>query len=96
MALNSLDEKRQVINATKENVNNSIELCWVRAHQGQFGNERADELAKEATARDTIDYKFNRSCVRPKNDVKKEIMIKWQEGWDSSKKGLGPKCFLVM
>ncbi|GBN73449.1 hypothetical protein AVEN_103689-1 [Araneus ventricosus] len=45
--LNSLGERRQIINVIKESVNNNIELCWVRASQGQFGNERADELAKE-------------------------------------------------
>ncbi|GBM32293.1 hypothetical protein AVEN_71550-1 [Araneus ventricosus] len=77
MALNPLGERRQMINAIKESVNNNIELCWVRAHQGQFGKERAAELAKEATARDTTDYKFNKSCVQLKNDVKKQILIKW-------------------
>ncbi|GBL76487.1 hypothetical protein AVEN_53239-1 [Araneus ventricosus] len=60
--------------------------------QNGNGNERADELAKEATAKDTIDYKFNRSCVQMKNDVKKQL-IKWQERWDSSQKGTWTKMF---
>ncbi|GBL90296.1 hypothetical protein AVEN_211403-1 [Araneus ventricosus] len=72
MALNSLGERRQIINVMKKSVNNDIELCWVRAHQGPFGNELTDELSKEATARDTIDYKFNRYCVELKYDVRRK------------------------
>ncbi|GBO09989.1 hypothetical protein AVEN_214255-1 [Araneus ventricosus] len=52
MALSAVEEARDIINNIKEDIKEykgKITLTWIRAHIGNFGNERADQLAKEAT-----------------------------------------------
>ncbi|GBO07111.1 hypothetical protein AVEN_103091-1 [Araneus ventricosus] len=52
MALSAVEEARDIINNIKEDVKEykgKITLTLIRAHMGNFGNERADQLAKEAT-----------------------------------------------
>ena len=33
----------------------SLEICWIKAHTGHIGNERADEIANK-TVNDTVIY----------------------------------------
>ncbi|GBL92589.1 hypothetical protein AVEN_215147-1 [Araneus ventricosus] len=51
MALSAVEEARDIINNIKDikEYKGKITLTWIRAHMGNFGNERADQLAKEAT-----------------------------------------------
>ncbi|GBL56988.1 hypothetical protein AVEN_93225-1 [Araneus ventricosus] len=52
IALSAVEEARDVINNIKEDIKEykgKITLTWIRAHMGNFGNECADQLAKEAT-----------------------------------------------
>ena len=58
-----------------------VELCWVPAHVGVFGNEMADKLAKEAAlssspARCSLPYEDITSSIR------KNIRDSWQFSWD--------------
>ncbi|GBL55049.1 hypothetical protein AVEN_189379-1 [Araneus ventricosus] len=92
MALKSPLGRRQILKHIQENIDDFIELHWVREHQGQLGNERADELA---TVKDMIDCPFNRSCVQLLNDAKRSIIFKCQERWDQSQKGRWIKMFLT-
>ncbi|GBO30232.1 hypothetical protein AVEN_188114-1 [Araneus ventricosus] len=51
-ALSAVEEVRDIINNIKEDIKEykgKITLTWIRAHMGTFGNERADQLAKEET-----------------------------------------------
>ncbi|GBL78373.1 hypothetical protein AVEN_42892-1 [Araneus ventricosus] len=52
-----------------------------------------DELAKDATVKDKIDYHFNRSCVQLRNEGKRNIILKWQERWDQYQKERWTKLF---
>ncbi|GBL78172.1 hypothetical protein AVEN_42749-1 [Araneus ventricosus] len=52
MALSAVEEARDIINNIKEDIKEykgKITLTWIRAHMGNFGNERTDEFSKEAT-----------------------------------------------
>ena len=48
--------------------NNKLELRWIAAHTGLWGNKRADELAKLGTSSDTI-----LNCPIPHSYIKKQI-----------------------
>ena len=64
-----------------ENHNWRIIFIWIMAHTGNYGNELADKLAKEASRKD--DMSFNRI---PKNEIAQHVrdqsIAKWQIQWD--------------
>ncbi|GBM59931.1 hypothetical protein AVEN_4002-1 [Araneus ventricosus] len=84
MALSAVEEARDIINNIKE-YKGKITLTWIRAHVGNFGNERADQLAKEATliSDETISFVPSRNQVR--NEGNKIIKGLWQNRWNDSK-----------
>ncbi|GBN54010.1 hypothetical protein AVEN_35956-1 [Araneus ventricosus] len=63
MAFNSPVEKRKILNLIKESLDDNIELHWIRAHHGELCNERAYEIAKDASVKDVIDNYFNKSLA---------------------------------
>ncbi|GBN48076.1 hypothetical protein AVEN_198587-1 [Araneus ventricosus] len=69
MALSAVEEARDIINNIKEDIKEykgKITLTWIRAHVGNFGNERADQLAKGATliSDETISFVPSRNQIR--------------------------------
>ncbi|GBM12027.1 hypothetical protein AVEN_256109-1 [Araneus ventricosus] len=88
LALSAVEEAREIINNIKEGIaeyKGKITLTWIRAHMGNFGNERADQLAKEATliSDETISFLPSRNQIR--NEGNKIIKNLWQSRWDDSK-----------
>ncbi|GBN02450.1 hypothetical protein AVEN_173724-1 [Araneus ventricosus] len=88
MALSAVEEARDIINNIKEDIKEykgKITLTWIRAHIGNFGNERADQLAKEATliSDETIRFVPSRNQIR--NEGNKIIKDMWQNRWNDSK-----------
>ena len=60
----------------------SVSFCWVPAHVGIKGNERADREAKKVCSQRTLDiYKVPYSDM--KFPIRKYIHGKWQERWSS-------------
>ncbi|GBM24140.1 hypothetical protein AVEN_50251-1 [Araneus ventricosus] len=69
MALSIVEEARDIINNIKEDIKEykgTITLTWIRAHMGNFGNECADQLAKEATliSDETISFVPSKNQIR--------------------------------
>ena len=62
-------------------------ITWIKAHAEHYGNEMADNLAKEANKnKETIYNKLPKSQVV--QQVKQQSIEKWQNQWDQTTKGL--------
>jgi antirestriction protein ArdC len=65
----------------------------VKAHDN-YGNELADQLAKEAAIRSEVEIVYNKipksAVIR---ELKKEGVQEWQREWDASAKGAITKTF---
>ena len=89
---NYLIEEIRKKTAALEKENWNIEYAWTNAHAGNYGNELADKLAKEAGRNSEICY--NRI---PKSEIvhheRERSIEKWQQQWDNSTKGKVTKEF---
>ncbi|XP_067122539.1 uncharacterized protein [Centruroides vittatus] len=62
---------------------NSICINWVRAHQGNISNERADALAKSAATDDTLPIEYNKLNLQTiKKLLWNDLLASWQQDWD--------------
>ena len=65
-----------------------VHFTWVKAHDNNYGNELADQLAKEAARDDALNITHNKL---PKSAVISELkemgLLKWQSEWESLNKG---------
>ncbi|GBM28771.1 hypothetical protein AVEN_177985-1 [Araneus ventricosus] len=88
MALSAVEEDTDIINNIKEDIKEykgKITLTWIRAHIGNFGNERADQLAKDATLISDETISFVLSGNQTRNEGNKIIKDLWQNRWNDSK-----------
>jgi hypothetical protein len=71
-----------------KNIGWTIRFRWIKAHAGNWGNELAVRLAKEASDETKTPISFNRI---PKSVIKKILednsVESWQKEWDTSQKG---------
>ncbi|GBN53948.1 hypothetical protein AVEN_19106-1 [Araneus ventricosus] len=97
MALDSLKERRVIINEIKRKVyayQGNINFKWVRAHRGTVVSGRADVLAKTACEKQTIDVFFDMTKAEIKLESKRKAISLWQDRWALSPKGITTKkCF---
>lgn len=70
-----------------QNLTHKVSLGHVSAHIGFEGNERADALAKAATAKPNIDFKLPVPPSHIRRDLKERFMSEWQVHWDTVPKG---------
>ncbi|XP_023228668.1 uncharacterized protein LOC111629033 [Centruroides sculpturatus] len=65
------------------NSHNSYTISWTRGHKGTVGNERADQLAKEAATDDSLDIMYDKICRRSiKKLLYEDLLSRWQHNWD--------------
>ena len=55
-----------------------LEICWIKAHVGYDGNERADQLAKEAVKISQVGVNTPQSWACYKAQLKEEIYTEWE------------------
>ncbi|XP_067122868.1 uncharacterized protein [Centruroides vittatus] len=75
-------------NNIQETINNStchFYLNWTRAHQGHFGNERADALAKDASSNINLPTAYSKLNINSiKGILWKDLLRSWQDEWDTN------------
>jgi len=72
----------------------TIHFTWVKAHNGNVGNELADQLAKKAAIsaeEETAYSKIPKSAVV--KGIQEEGELQWQKEWNDSTKGVITKSF---
>jgi len=80
--------------ANLDRANWTIEILWVKAHIGIYGNEMVDQLAKATTRNRDIAVSFNRIPTSTLYSELKEVVIqKWQKDWDKCTKAAITKEF---
>ncbi|GBN92422.1 Putative protein in type-1 retrotransposable element R1DM [Araneus ventricosus] len=65
---------------------NNINLGWIKAHIGHYGNEIADSLAKKAI-NEGISTNLKKPLSSLKKSLNQELLQKWQIEWDKGKVG---------
>ncbi|XP_067145315.1 uncharacterized protein [Centruroides vittatus] len=62
---------------------NAFTITWTRGHQGTTGNERADQLAKEAAMDETSEIVYNKISRRGiKKLLYRDLLHRWQQDWE--------------
>ncbi|GIY87130.1 uncharacterized protein CDAR_205741 [Caerostris darwini] len=84
---NNLDPFILTIKDKVNKFNDQVHLFWIKAHVGHIGNERADELAKQATNSPFIHLTTELNLHAIKKLIKKDISAEWQDRWSNSTKG---------
>ena len=58
-----------------------LEVCWIKAHIGHSGNERADQLARKATNNASIWINTPPSWAAYKQALKQHMYQEWEQRW---------------
>ena len=72
---------RETLNYAGEN--RQIQIKWIKAHNGHFGNEEADKKAKQG-AMNGIQSCLAIARATSKEKIGRDIEKKWQEEWEGS------------
>ncbi|GBM06608.1 Putative protein in type-1 retrotransposable element R1DM [Araneus ventricosus] len=59
-----------------------LRLHRVKAHVGIYGNERADQFAKLATNKESVDFMCLKSKATIIRSIRQELLSVWQVRWD--------------
>ena len=100
MALTHTNIKSQLVYETITELNllaqkvNSLEICWIKAHVGHTGNERADELANQAINKTLIRTDLFPPVSERKAQLKAAIYQRWGDEWINQKTCRLSKNFL--
>ena len=75
----------------------SLALCWIPAHRGHFGNERADQLAKSGSEMTTGEIlPVGRPPAIIKAEIKNHVYKAWQQMWLASTEAKHSKFFYYL
>ena len=86
-SIKSVNSSNQLVRQVKEKYSNltsskTILFCWIPAHVGIRGNEKADKAAKESLKLIQTNMKIPSSDFNP--IIKNEIKKKWQTLWENT------------
>ena len=70
-----------------------LEICWIKAHVGYEGNERADQLAREAVKNSQVGVNTPQSWACYKAQLKEEIYKEWEWRWTNDNSSRMTKIF---
>ena len=82
------NNNNSIVNEIRKALRSTEHVClkWIKAHVGNFGNEEADERAKEATCLSNITF-LQPPISHGIKILKDEMINKWNERWINSEKG---------
>ena len=80
--INQIKEKIEMLN----NEDFDITIQWLPSHVGTPGNEKVDQLAKEAHNKDVTNFPLETSEIN--RMVRKRLVTKWQQQYDTQKNTL--------
>ena len=89
MALESRITKSKTVLATLDLLNElgrrgtRVKLCWVKAHVGTRGNERADALARLGSEQDAPAHEIPLPLVVIKNLIAERVCSEWEREWNT-------------
>ncbi|GBO25711.1 hypothetical protein AVEN_1253-1 [Araneus ventricosus] len=67
--------------------NRRIKVSWVKAHEGNIGNERADQLVKDATQHGQPYSHTKLPKLHKKGLLRKRMLEEWQTSWKNGDTG---------
>lgn len=87
------EDRMFIVNLRKhiKTYNFNFSFSGLNVYIGNLGNERADDLAKEATLRD-INYHPNKRYIN--KSLYNKCMELWQQSWDTHDKGRNVYCYI--
>jgi ribonuclease HI len=89
----ALQARRNLTACTSQN--KSVELFWLKAHVGIEGNERADQLAKDAALKSKTKPHYDRCPVSfVKRCIRMESLDEWNQRYRSEDTGKVTRVFL--
>ena len=79
-----------------QNNNWKIKFSWVKAHAGNYGNETADKLAKEAARSQRNKYEYNRIPISAiTKEAAEKAVRKWETEWANSTKAADTRKYFL-
>lgn len=79
--------KKQIVERALERKGTRVNLKWIKAHVGHWGNELADQKAKEATGKPSVEKTTKRPFQEVRRLLKEEALSSWQNRWNTQETG---------
>ena len=75
----------------------AVQICWIPAHRGHFGNEKADSLAKTGAkhTHPRLRLRIPKPEAAIKNDLHEHIYRQWTKEWQDSSEAQHTKHFFL-